>query len=545
VIDDQAAALHVPAQAGRLAGPQRPQTPTDPAPNVRRFVGFDRPAVVAAVLGVAGVAFRLVLLLAQAPPSNSDEATMGLAAIHIAKGHDFPVFYYGQNYMGTIEAWLAAPIIAVFGPSVLALRIPLLLMYAAFVFLAYHLARRLYTPWLAVATVAVLALASFRVAKNQLFAGGGYPEISPLAVLLFLLALARPTRRTAAAFGFILGLLVWDDWIILPYAAAAAVVFYAGLRAGWPEPEYTASSRRGLLRTAVIATVVGALPQVANLLHPIGHYGPAGGVGIHLYDGVIFGVPFGTGMCGPDSCAPWQMWWGIAYPLLLVIAAVVAVRAVRELGRNAAGAKWGIRSLGTADPDELVARLARLGLVVAAALTLVAYVRSNRAGDDPVNSSRYVSTLLISTPAILSVLTLRSPGRFARPARWFGGAVLAAMLATMLVATVELTAAIPGYARSAAGTSELIATLEEHHIDRVYGEYWTCYLITFASAEQVICANVNDDLSPALDRYPAYRQMVDQAGDARYVAPVGSPLDAYLSAHRSAELSAGGYNVYQ
>ena len=44
---------------------------------------------------------------------------MGLAALHIARGEDFPVFFYGQEYMGTLEAYLAAPLVALFGPSVL------------------------------------------------------------------------------------------------------------------------------------------------------------------------------------------------------------------------------------------------------------------------------------------------------------------------------------------------------------------------------------------------------------------------------------------
>jgi hypothetical protein len=490
---------------------------------------------VAAVLGLAGVVLRLVLVLLDAPPSDSDEATMGLAAIHIAAGHDFPVFYYGQNYMATIEAWLAAPIIAVFGPSTLALRIPPLLMYVAFVVLAYRLTRRLYSPWLAVATVAVLSFASFRVAKDQLFAGGGYPEISPLAVLLFLLALARPRRLTAAAFGFVLGLMIWDDWIILPYAAAAAVVFYVHLRTCVPQGADDVAGRRRLLGIAVFATVVGALPQAANILHPVGHYGPAGGTALHLYNGALFGVPYGTGMCAPDSCAPWQLWWGVAYPILLVIAAVLAIRSLRAPG---------VRALAAADPDELARRLARLGLVVAAVLTLIAYVRSDRAGSVPTDSSRYLSTLLISTPSILSVLMLR-PVRLRVAARWLGGAVMAAMLATMLVATIQLAAAMPRYRAQAVSMRELITPLEERHVDRIYGEYWTCNLITFESGERVICANVNDNLTPALDRYPGYRQMVEQADDARYVALAGSSMDAYLRAHRTLELSAGGYNVYR
>ncbi len=45
----------------------------------------DAPALVALLLGVAGVGYRLVLTLLTVPASNSDEATFGLAALHIAR----------------------------------------------------------------------------------------------------------------------------------------------------------------------------------------------------------------------------------------------------------------------------------------------------------------------------------------------------------------------------------------------------------------------------------------------------------------------------
>ena len=64
---------------------------------------------------VAGVAYRLGLLFSDTPQTNSDEATMGLAALHIAQGRDFPVWFYGQRYMGTLEAYLAAPVFALAG----------------------------------------------------------------------------------------------------------------------------------------------------------------------------------------------------------------------------------------------------------------------------------------------------------------------------------------------------------------------------------------------------------------------------------------------
>src|SRR5690606_27571891 len=54
---------------------------------------------------------------------DADQAVMGLMAKHIAEGRAFPVFQYGAPYVMVIEAYLAAPLIALAGPSPLALRL--------------------------------------------------------------------------------------------------------------------------------------------------------------------------------------------------------------------------------------------------------------------------------------------------------------------------------------------------------------------------------------------------------------------------------------
>src|SRR5437773_1090374 len=56
---------------------------------------------------------------------DSDQAITGLMAKHLAEGRAFPLLYYGQHYMLGVEAWLAAPIFLLAGPSVLTLKLPL------------------------------------------------------------------------------------------------------------------------------------------------------------------------------------------------------------------------------------------------------------------------------------------------------------------------------------------------------------------------------------------------------------------------------------
>jgi hypothetical protein len=62
---------------------------------------------------------------------DSDQAIVGLMAKHLAEGRTFPLFFYGQNYMLGVQAWLAAPLFFFIGhPSVFLLRLPLVAINA-------------------------------------------------------------------------------------------------------------------------------------------------------------------------------------------------------------------------------------------------------------------------------------------------------------------------------------------------------------------------------------------------------------------------------
>jgi hypothetical protein len=76
---------------------------------------------------VALVLFRsLVWTLWEQSDFDSDQAISGLMAKHLAELRAFPLMFYGQQYMLAVEAWLTAPFFALFGVSVLTLRLPLI-----------------------------------------------------------------------------------------------------------------------------------------------------------------------------------------------------------------------------------------------------------------------------------------------------------------------------------------------------------------------------------------------------------------------------------
>ena len=211
---------------------------------------------VAVLLLAAGAAYRLVLILLAVPTNDGDESIVGLMATHIAEGRDFPAYFYGQHYMGALEAYLAAPVVGLSGPTVLALRLPMVLaFYVATGWLLYRLTVRLYTPWFATAVTGLYALGSDHIVSMQLRASGGYPEMDLLGVLLVLLAVMlaeRPRPVLFGLWGLVAGLVVWDTWLPLPYLAASAALLVAFRGVRW-------------VPLAAAGFVVGAAPMIVHI----------------------------------------------------------------------------------------------------------------------------------------------------------------------------------------------------------------------------------------------------------------------------------------
>ncbi|MEU6206604.1 hypothetical protein ABZ814_23820 [Micromonospora musae] len=529
------------------------------------------PVLLAVVALLAGVGYRLTLLAFHAPETNSDEATMGLAALHIARGQDFPVWFYGQSYMGTLEAYLAAPVLALTGPSLFGLRLVTVALYAAFALLAWRLTLRLTGDrWFALLVVVLLALGSDRIVKNQLIAGGGYPEMSPAAAALALLAYdlcaGRPGRRLPrwTAWGLLAGLMLWVDPLVLPYVLGVGAVLVAFRR----------RELRGRAGAVLgIAVLVGAAPLLGHSLatgrNPLAAVLAAAGGGAdapvgwadRLHGGLLLGPSLGMGFCSPGNCATWQLWWALALPVLLVVGAVAAGRALRTGLTGRADHVGGGARPGSGDDAAANGRVGaalRLALVAAGAATLVAYTLSGSAGRTPVESSRYLSCLLVSLPALLWPLWRAArrlaDGRSRRPGRRVVGILAAAVLVATVAgtgyATYRAAGAAPAARAAEARHTELVGTLRELGVRHVYGGYWTCNRLTFASGEEVVCAVVDDELRPGHDRYAPYRRAVAASSAPAWIAPTGSPLAARQDERMRAApgsldlITIDGYRIY-
>ena len=172
---------------------------------------------------------------------DSDQAVFGLMAKHLAEGRAFPVFMYGQNYLLAVEAWLAAPLVLLLGPTILALRIPLVLVNVAIGLLLLRLLVRDARLPVAAALLASLPFLAPAPGTAAAFLDASGGNVEPLLyVLLFWLFRKRPwllgatfavgyLQRHFVVYGLIalLPLLLTDNapwrsrrW--LKYSAAAA-----------------------------------------------------------------------------------------------------------------------------------------------------------------------------------------------------------------------------------------------------------------------------------------------------------------------------------
>src|SRR5215813_15643700 len=94
------------------------------------------------IIVAATLIARIILLASGAVSFHADEAIVGLMARHILQG-ERPTFFYGQAYMGSLDAWLIAIGFRVLGDSVLTIRVVQSILYLLVVASGFVLAWRL------------------------------------------------------------------------------------------------------------------------------------------------------------------------------------------------------------------------------------------------------------------------------------------------------------------------------------------------------------------------------------------------------------------
>lgn len=173
---------------------------------------------------------RIDLLVDTGAVIDADEAIVGLMAKHILEGAPWPIFYYGQAYMGSLEALVAAVSFSLFSISSVALKAVPLYFSLLLVLLVYFLARCFTDRFGARIAAGYAALGPSALTLWSTMARGGFIElvvIGTAALILAVQLLKDPVVRPIRFFGLglILGLGWWVNNQILFYMAPIGLVF--------------------------------------------------------------------------------------------------------------------------------------------------------------------------------------------------------------------------------------------------------------------------------------------------------------------------------
>jgi 4-amino-4-deoxy-L-arabinose transferase-like glycosyltransferase len=297
---------------------------------------------------------KLLLLRMGVFPFNADEAVVALMARHTLQGR-WPVFFYGQAYMGSLDASLVALGFSIFGQKVVVIRVVQVLLFLGTVYTTMLLTKLiLRSDTAAVFAGLLIALPTVNVTLYSTISLGGYGETMLLGNLLLLLTLriANNPRgaRSYLAWGLLGGLAFWAFGLSLVFIIPGFFVVLWKTFNGLPR-------RDGVMRMGVLilAIFIGALPWFAQALAQ----GPAlyiqellgsaiGGASSSNYWLAVTSRMFNLLLLGGSVILgmrpPWEARW-LALPLLpfvlafwLTVAAFTVMR-LRESGHDRIG-RW-------------------------------------------------------------------------------------------------------------------------------------------------------------------------------------------------------------
>ena len=159
---------------------------------------------------------------------GGDESVIGIMSLRVLAG-EFPVFFYGQNFMGSLEAYLSAVLVLGLGPQAWVLELLPVILSLLFLFLIRQLGRTFFSEKVVLLALLYLALPPCFYLDWTHEARSHYPLTLIFGSLLLILVSrisspgSRPGERGRhlVLLGLTAGLGWWTNHLIVCYLLPA------------------------------------------------------------------------------------------------------------------------------------------------------------------------------------------------------------------------------------------------------------------------------------------------------------------------------------
>lgn len=202
----------------------------------RQFSWGDGLALVALALGIA---VRVWGAWSARCITDPDSSVVALMARHMAELKEFPIFFYGQAYMGSLEPMASALMIRLLGATGFAVSLGPVLFAAAALFFLWRWARDAAGPWGGLAALLAGLFGPLTYFLFQIAPRGGY-MVALFVDALAIFAAARMAARLHEgrpvgwgrylALGLLAGIGMWSNLIVAPALLVAALLLAQGMR---------------------------------------------------------------------------------------------------------------------------------------------------------------------------------------------------------------------------------------------------------------------------------------------------------------------------
>ncbi len=494
-----------------------------------------------AALVLAG-GLKLSLLAARVVPFNSDEAVVALMARHILQG-ERPNFFYGQAYMGSLDAWLVAAGFRLFGQEVWVIRLVQGLLYMGTIFTTAWLGRVIFKGHqVGLLAAWLLAIPTVNITLYTTVSLGGYGEALLLGNLILLVGIQLGCQMKSSRlppwylwflWGFLAGLGLWAFGLTLVYSIPTGIYLLVIL-SRYLHSSSEISRRWRIqficLTITLCGAVLGSLPWwwyagqhgVSQLMRELSGGAIAGVEGLplpgqfgqHLLNLMVLGSTVIFGLR-----PPWGITW-LGLPLLPFVLAFwigVLLLTVRvAFGKD----------------DSMAEKILLLGVMLTLTITFVI----SPFGADP--SGRYFLPMAAPLAIFGGELVNRLYGRFGP----FAFVVAGLVLLHSLWGTIESAQRYPpGITTQFDAVTQvdqhqmdaLISFLEEQGEFRGYTNYWVAYPLAFLSGEKLVYIpslpyHTDFRYSPRDNRYAPFGEQVATSPRVAYITTNFPRLDIYL-----------------